>query len=122
VPRALKCALNVPFSAFVLPSPASLSLTSLLHRRKRPQSLLRPGDVTCTPIPDGKFNLINAVALQITARPLGGRLTHKFLPEGVRWILDIPAALIVNRRDLPTRALAGVALLLCVASWANCYI
>jgi two-component sensor histidine kinase len=30
---------------------------------------------------------------QITAHPLGGTVTHKFLPEGIRWILDIPRRL-----------------------------
>jgi two-component sensor histidine kinase len=31
----------------------------------------------------------------ITARTLGGRATHEFLPAGVRWTLDVPAAMIV---------------------------
>ena len=48
------------------------------------------------------------VIQQITAQALTGSVTHEFLPEGVRWTLDIPAALIVDRRDLPTRARNGV--------------
>ena len=48
------------------------------------------------------------VIQQVAAQALGGQVTHEFLPEGVRWTLDVPAALIVNRRDLPTRALIDV--------------
>jgi two-component sensor histidine kinase len=48
------------------------------------------------------------VIQQVTTQALGGDVTHEFLPEGVTWTLDIPAALIVNRRDLPTRALIDV--------------
>lgn len=31
----------------------------------------------------------------ITARSFGGKATHEFLPAGVRWTLDIPAAMII---------------------------
>jgi two-component sensor histidine kinase len=48
------------------------------------------------------------VIQQVAAQALAGQVTHEFLPEGVRWTLDVPAALIVNRRDLPTRGLIDV--------------
>lgn len=35
----------------------------------------------------------------IAARALGGKTTHEFLPAGVRWTLDLPAAMIVASSD-----------------------
>ncbi len=42
----------------------------------------------------------------ITAQALGGKATHEFLPRGVRWTLDIPAAMMVaSAGNSPAEAL-----------------
>jgi two-component sensor histidine kinase len=38
---------------------------------------------------------------QVTAQALAGKATHEFLPDGVRWTLDIPAAFVVGARSKP---------------------
>ena len=49
------------------------------------------------------------VIQQVTAQALAGKVRHEFLPEGVRWTLDIPAAVIVNACDgVATSALVGL--------------
>ncbi len=42
---------------------------------------------------------------QVTAQALAGKVTHEFLPDGVRWTLDIPAAFVVDARRAPANAL-----------------
>jgi len=36
------------------------------------------------------------VIQQVTAQALAGEVAHEFLPDGVRWTLDIPAAFVVS--------------------------
>lgn len=45
------------------------------------------------------------VVQEMTAQALAGEVTHEFLPDGVRWSLDIPAAFVVSIRGDPDRAL-----------------
>jgi two-component sensor histidine kinase len=47
------------------------------------------------------------VLQQVAAQALSGKVMHKFLPEGVRWTLDIPAAAILNSCGAPTSTLVG---------------
>jgi two-component sensor histidine kinase len=47
------------------------------------------------------------VLQQVTAQSHVGKVMHEFLPEGVRWTLDIPAAAIVNTCGAPASALVG---------------
>lgn len=45
---------------------------------------------------------------EVTAHALAGKVTHEFLPAGVRWTLDMPAAFVVSaRRDLASTAVEG---------------
>lgn len=44
----------------------------------------------------------------VTGQALTGRVTHEFLPDGVRWTLDIPAAFVVSTRSEPASALVGL--------------
>ena len=41
------------------------------------------------------------VIQEMTAQALAGEVTHEFLPDGVRWSLDIPAAFVVSIRSDP---------------------
>lgn len=41
------------------------------------------------------------VIQELTAQALAGKVTHEFLPDGVRWSLDIPAAFVVSIRSDP---------------------
>jgi two-component sensor histidine kinase len=44
---------------------------------------------------------------QITTQALAGKVRHEFLPGGVRWTLDIPAASVVSTRSDPASALVS---------------
>jgi two-component sensor histidine kinase len=46
------------------------------------------------------------VVQRLTAQALAGEVTHEFLPDGVRWTLDVPATFVVNARS-ESPALAG---------------
>ena len=48
------------------------------------------------------------VIQQATAQALAGKMTQEFLPDGVRWILNIPAAFVVSSRGDPVSALVGL--------------
>lgn len=39
------------------------------------------------------------VIQQLTAQSLGGKVTHEFAPEGVRWTLDMPATFLVRSQE-----------------------
>jgi hypothetical protein len=41
------------------------------------------------------------VIQQVTAQALAGEVAHEFLPDGVTWTLDIPAAFVVSARGDP---------------------
>lgn len=45
---------------------------------------------------------------QVTAHALAGKVTHEFLPAGVRWTLDIPAAFVVSTHGEPASAAVGL--------------
>ena len=47
------------------------------------------------------------VIQQLTAQALAGKVTHEFLPDGVRWTLDIPATFVVSIRASRERTLTG---------------
>ncbi len=49
------------------------------------------------------------VIQQVTAQALAGQATHEFLRDGIRWTLDIPAALVLSTRDDFARAAVGAA-------------
>jgi two-component sensor histidine kinase len=49
------------------------------------------------------------VIQQITAQALAGKVTHQFLPGGVRWTLDTPAGSVVSTFGNPARALTAQA-------------
>ena len=42
------------------------------------------------------------VIQRLTAQALNGKVTHEFLPGGVRWKLDSPATFVINARSAPT--------------------
>ena len=42
------------------------------------------------------------VVQQLTAQALAGKVTHQFVPDGVRWTLDIPAAFVVSAQSRST--------------------
>jgi two-component sensor histidine kinase len=44
------------------------------------------------------------VIQEVTAQALAGEVTHEFLPDGVRWCLDIPAAFVVSVRGATPQA------------------
>ncbi len=44
------------------------------------------------------------VIQQLTAEALAGKVTHQFAPDGVRWTLDVPAALVVSVQSGSARA------------------
>lgn len=48
------------------------------------------------------------VIQQVTAQALAGKVTHEFLPHGVRWTLDIPATFVVSTRGDPASAVVGL--------------
>ena len=45
--------------------------------------------------------------IQATAQALARKVTHEFLPDGVRWTLDIPAAFVVSTRGDPASKVVG---------------
>lgn len=48
------------------------------------------------------------VLQQVAAQALAGKVMHKFLPEGVRWRLDIPAAAILSSCGVPASTPVGL--------------
>lgn len=48
------------------------------------------------------------VIQQVTAQALAGKVTHEFLPDGVRWTLNIPAAFVVSPRGDPASTVLGL--------------
>ena len=48
------------------------------------------------------------VIQELTAEALSGKVTHEFLPGGVRWTLDIPAAFVVATSSDPSSAPKGL--------------
>jgi two-component sensor histidine kinase len=48
------------------------------------------------------------VIQQVTAQALTGNVTHEFLPDGVRWTLDIPAAFVVRTPGDRASAVVGL--------------
>jgi two-component sensor histidine kinase len=48
------------------------------------------------------------VLQQVAAQALSGKVMHKFLPKGVRWTLDIPAAAILNSCGVPASTPVGL--------------
>ena len=47
------------------------------------------------------------VIQQVTAQALAGEVAHEFLPDGVRWTLDMPAAFVVSARGDPAGEVVG---------------
>ena len=48
------------------------------------------------------------VIQELTAQALSGKVTHEFLPGGVRWTLDIPATFVVATSSDPSSAPKGL--------------
>ena len=48
------------------------------------------------------------VIQQVTAQALAGNVTHEFLPDGVRWTLDIPAVFVVRTPGDRASAVVGL--------------
>ena len=47
------------------------------------------------------------VIQRLTAQALKGKVTHEFLPGGVRWKLDSPATFVISARSAPTTYIDG---------------
>lgn len=47
------------------------------------------------------------VIQRLTAQALKAKVTHEFLPGGVRWKLDSPATFVISARSAPTTYIDG---------------